>query len=1004
MRRGIKVNIIINTKLKLLNDSITKGISSRNTTSKLPVWCLALALPVLSASAMAAQEQQADAKETETKQQIEKQQEDNKAETEVISVEGFRNVLKESIAVKKFETAIVDAISTEDIGNLPATSLSDVLATITGAGVTRAKGGGTEISLRGLGPKLSATRFNGRDATNGTGNRTVNFSQFPSELVNSIKIYKSQRADLVEGGIAGVIEIGSVRPLDYGKQRIQAEITGSYSPGADDMDNADPYGSKATISYVDQFNLGAMGDFGLTVGLQRYEVSNPQDRMNGSSGWSACDSTVTPELDREHRYKRCTQDADIRPDQDNREQPFYLVPNSYGIVQQGEEDERNAIFSAMQWIPTNDLQFNLDLQYSERAYNEDRHQLYFEDMRRVSPDFDVNEAGVLQSFSGSSPVSTQDRYFMREEEYQGAGFETTWYATDRLSLTTDISHSRTIRSDFDRRSRLRVGQKDIYGNDTPVKEAFPEFSYVMPFAYEHVGDVPSFYLDPSIVDINDHSIFTGAQYLLQDSSVNEHEINAFTLDGSYDIDGDFFTEINAGIRIAQTTYDQKRFREKTTGEKDLEVLRRVNEACRQDFPQGDFLDGASGAEITSWATFDTLCLYREHTGAETLASSGDLHSPAHVDVDEDTAAAYVMAQFVTEIAGLPLAGNFGVRFVKTKNYALGLRDEYIVVEKGDEGNIELEPTGEYSEVVFEQDHFDVLPSVNLNLALQEDLFLRGAVYRAMSRPDPSKLGSGRDFVTDTTELGFETIEDAIKSVTAKGSPGLEPLRAWNADLSLEWYPNDDTMISGAIYHKIFEGGTIPTVVDETYVIDGEEVIIPVNQDRTTDETSKLTGLEFSASHVFSYLPKPFAGLGVKIGYNYAKNDYETHDIRLGDQEKDGTFYEGIIPSAGMSGFSEQVASGQLFYKIGKLELQGIYKYRSSYHKDFLAGNNQLRIIGDSSVVDARATYRVNKHIRVTLQGRNLTNEPVVHDMPVVGSQRDYQSYGPSYYLGVRVNF
>ena len=980
----------LNTKRRQISNLISQLFMTNSSKKCLSALSLGLALPILSASVIAEEKEK------------QPEQKNKAAAIEVIAVEGYRNVLKESIAVKRLETAIVDAISTEDIGNLPATSLSDVLETITGAGITRQKGGGTEVSLRGLGPKLSATRFNGRDASNGTGNRTVNFSQFPSELVNSVKIYKSQRADLVEGGIAGVIEIGSVRPLDYGKQRIQGELKGSYSPGADEMDNADPYGSKGTISYVDQFDLGDMGDFGLTFGVQRYEVSNPQDRMNGSNSWNACDATVVPELESSgHRYPRCTNNL-IDLDGANRDNPFYFVPNSYVLVQQGEEDERNAVFSAMQWIPNNELELNLDLQYSERDYIEDRHQLVFEDMRRVGPNPIFNDAGVLQSFSGTSPISTQDRYYMRHEEYKGVGFEVEWIASEQLTLNADVSYSSTIRSDLDRRSRLRTQKFDIYGEDTPLRQAFPNVSYIVPFSYEHVGDVPSFYVDPNIMDVTDHSMFADSLNLYRDSSTKEHEITAATFDALYEVDGDWLKTISGGVRIARMTYDQENFR-KSFAQGDRNENRRVNEICRQDFPQDDFLDGVSGAAITSWATFDTLCLYREYTGLEDPGLPEELQSPGHVDVEEDTNSAYVMAEFATELNNLPLTGNFGVRFVQTKNYATGLREEYKVVEQGDEGNIELIPTGNFTEVSFEHDYFDVLPSLNLNLALQDDLLLRGAVYKAMSRPDPSKLGSGRDFNPDSAEDGFPTIEDAIKSVTAKGSPGLEPLRAWNADLSLEWYANNETIVAGAIYHKMFEGGMIGVVNDESYIIDGEEVIIPVAQNKTTDEKSTLTGFEFSLSHVFSYLPGPFDGLGVKIGYNYADNNYETHDIRLGQQEIGGELVEGIIPAAGMSGFSEQVASGQLFYKIGKLELQGIYKYRSSYHKDFLSGNNQLRIIGDSSVFDARATYRLNKKVRITLEGRNLTNEPVIHDMPVAGSQRDYQSYGPTYYLGVRVN-
>ncbi|WP_163614818.1 hypothetical protein, partial [Klebsiella pneumoniae] len=75
--------------------------------------------------------------------------------------------------------------------------------------------------------------FNGREVSTAGLDRSVAFQQFPSELVNGVIVYKTQRADFLEGGIGGVIELRSMRPLDYGKSRFQAEIRGSYLPKDD---------------------------------------------------------------------------------------------------------------------------------------------------------------------------------------------------------------------------------------------------------------------------------------------------------------------------------------------------------------------------------------------------------------------------------------------------------------------------------------------------------------------------------------------------------------------------------------------------------------------------------------------------------------------------------------------------------------------------------------------------------------------------------------------------
>jgi outer membrane receptor for ferrienterochelin and colicin len=117
--------------------------------------------------------------------------------TEVIEVKGIRQTIQDSISIKRLSTSIVDGLSADDIGDLPALSIGEALETLTGASSHREQGGATEISIRGLGPYLGSTVFNGREAANGSGDRSVNFSQFPSELFNKIAIYKTQEASLI---------------------------------------------------------------------------------------------------------------------------------------------------------------------------------------------------------------------------------------------------------------------------------------------------------------------------------------------------------------------------------------------------------------------------------------------------------------------------------------------------------------------------------------------------------------------------------------------------------------------------------------------------------------------------------------------------------------------------------------------------------------------------------------------------------------------------------------
>src|SRR5688572_4832947 len=123
------------------------------------------------------------------------------AQLEEVVVTGIRASIQSSIEEKREATVVADVLSADDIGDLPALSIGEAIETIAGAATHREKGGASEIAVRGLGPYLGATTFNGREATNGSGDRSVNFSMFPSELINTVAIYKSQQADFVEGGV-----------------------------------------------------------------------------------------------------------------------------------------------------------------------------------------------------------------------------------------------------------------------------------------------------------------------------------------------------------------------------------------------------------------------------------------------------------------------------------------------------------------------------------------------------------------------------------------------------------------------------------------------------------------------------------------------------------------------------------------------------------------------------------------------------------------------------------
>ena len=137
---------------------------------------------------------------------------------------GIRAGIESAISVKRDSTSIVEAISAEDIGKLPDVSIAESIARLPGLAAQRVAGRAQVISVRGLSPDFSTTLLNGREMVSTGDNRSVEFDQYPSELVSGVTVYKTPDAGLVGQGLSGTMDMQTVRPLSY--RRIRRRIVG----------------------------------------------------------------------------------------------------------------------------------------------------------------------------------------------------------------------------------------------------------------------------------------------------------------------------------------------------------------------------------------------------------------------------------------------------------------------------------------------------------------------------------------------------------------------------------------------------------------------------------------------------------------------------------------------------------------------------------------------------------------------------------------------------------
>lgn len=513
------------------------------------------------------------------------------AEDEVV-VTGSRQVIQDAISLKRDSAQIVDGLSADEIGDIPALSIGEALETVTGVTSHRENGGATEVSIRGLGPYLSSTTINGRIVGNGSGDRSVNFSQFPSELMNKLAVFKTQDAGQIEGGVAGQIQIETLKPLDFGKRRIQAEIKGNINPDQLNQDDTmvGDIGYRGTLSYVDQFELPGGGDIGISIGGQLSKISQPEAEIrstsNSGSSSFACivrTNVVTPigigfsdnpiENDRDCEDYRAPSSAGgdnnnvgvvttIAPDSDARlaaidfSAPYVLVPSQRHYRQNDTEDKRDALFGAIQWQPNDRLDINIDAQWSERTQAEERNDLTFNGWKRNEqglgglPDYEGAgladptsvelleyraNGGITRAFTDNT-VEVQGGNYARVETFEGVGINGTYDVNERLSVSADVAYSNVERTE-------QAIEFRIQSDATPTIE------------YDTSTGIPLYTLYDGTFDVNDHDNFVDRLRVRIDNDI--YRKNAFLsgrLDFDYDIKSDWVTNIVFGARFAGQEY------------------------------------------------------------------------------------------------------------------------------------------------------------------------------------------------------------------------------------------------------------------------------------------------------------------------------------------------------------------------------------------------------------------------------------------------------------------
>jgi iron complex outermembrane receptor protein len=844
----------------------------------------------------------------------------NPEELEKIEVRGFASTLKQSLFEKRSALQTVEIISTDDLGALPDVTITDALARLPGITADRDRGNASRISIRGMGPRLNMATMNGREIVSGEPSRDVRYEQFPAELVSGAQVYKSPMASNIEGGISGLVNLDFVDPLSK-DQRIFS-VSGNlmqYELG-DELPNGQSSGKKFSVSYVDKIG----DDFGYAFGVAY------QDQPSLQRGIESWDYNNTPE-----------NQGDINENGKTEALPW----GGQADTKIG-NTERFGALSILEWQATDELTLKYDLFYSKFEIKEREDQYYFTNWGNwqggqnwnyqnsiTPPNIITKPDGTEQVIGGGLAYGSHEVHnatWFQENELISTGLNAE-YVGDEWTIKADVGYSQaSIDSVWvDIRSTYNGPAYDLgwnlADNDRLAVEILPNTAQGL--NYTDIGNPENYSLEgvetwvetsPGVWEPFNYGMFGDDDRDLSDEMVSAQ------LDFSHDIDFNDIYSIEFGGRYT-----------------DRDKQNRVIDWAREVIANNGLSDYAMQYEIGgdvvapilySFNNWDQVAEqvfgglserdYSQQNAADKLASW---------ELAETTYNLYAQANLRGTVGGLDYSGNLGVRYVKTESESKGFQ----------------QIAGILSPVAVSHDYNELLPSLNIILSLNEESQLRFGLARTISRPPLIEMRTG--FAID------ETVEPYTAS---GGNPSLNPFVANQADLGYEYYFGDDGAITLSLFFKDLQNHIGNAQENLSFNGVDYEFTGPVNGDG-----GKIKGLEVLFQQAFTGLPAPFDGLGVYANYSYTDSSVKE-----------------FIPENNpytLGGLSKDVANLTLWYYNEGFEARVSYDYRSEYTSINSWNPSRIALQDAQATVDASFSYEVNEHLKVTLQGQNLTNEASV---------------------------
>lgn len=895
--------------------------------------------------------------------------------TQTVVVTGIRGAIENSIATKRSSDQIVEAVSAEDIGKLPDTSIADSIARLPGLAAQRVDGRPSAISIRGLGPEYAGALLNGRQVVSSGDGRSAEYDQFPSELVNQVLVYKTNEASVVGQGLSGTIDIRPVMPLSFGRRQVTlgARMERNSNGGLSSTGNG-ANGNRFSLSYIDQF---ADKTIGLALGYARLDAPGQHKKYESwqwgdyAGQWGAGATGV----------------------------PSSGSGNNRAAFAQGFESSvtsskqvRDGFLGVLEFKPNDDFHSTVDLYYSKF------------DQERVGHhwvgDIGLWSGGAQFSNVGTSVVNgntiitsgtvangrslVYDKNFDRTDKIVSIGWNNEFKLGDAWKATADLGYSRADRD-------------ELYIQSV-AKATGATFTFS---GLEDIGK-SSWSTDQDLTDPATVMLTNDPNWAEMRTPTYKDEIKSLRFAASRDVDWGAFSRLSIGLAYNQRDKDVRSDAFRLS-------LASANVAIPADALRPPVtIDAAGiGTSVLSWSVPGVMGLYTAEP--KDPWSTKDNRYAVH----EKVTTAYFKLD-IDKIEGtVPIRGNVGLQIVRTQQNS----DGFAWNDAGGTPGA-TEPT--VTPVHGGATYTDVLPSLNLVFELQRDLVARVGFGKAMARPRMDDMRAGAD-QPKLTPL----VSDPTKGTWSAGNGGKPDLRPWRAtaiDVSIEKYFGKRSYIAGAGFYKaldsfIYSQSTVrdftgfPNYSGLTPVCPGAapDCTNPNLGTITTQANGKggaVYGLELSASLDGSLISPALDGFGIvaseSVTFNSLPKDKNNNPIFL-------------------DGFSGIVNSLAFYYEKSGLSARVSQRYRSAFTattRSVLLNTENSTHIDAEKQVDLQVGYSFDegfyKGLSLLLQVNNLTNAPAIQRRgpEVIGSAGvktgllpwKYDDYGRTVLLGASYKF